>query len=326
MSSQMSALIERGRIEAQDVLAMRQNTFADGVVCRDEALGLFAAHTNCAIKCAEWDAFFVEALSDFLVHNVEPAGYVNEKQANWLVSAIARNGSVASKPELELLITVLEKSQRSPERLSAFALAQIADAVIDHRGPLSGNHRRDRVISAADVKMMRRILYAFGGDNAVGISKAEAEVLFRLNDHSIEAENDPAWNDLFVKAIANFMMTVSRYSVPTRQEALRREDWLEQHHESRSFFNRMLADGLKGVLKAYLDQSDVESAHAERNAAFAAAEEAASEINESEAKWLVGRIQQDGYIRANEKALISFLKEESPRIHPGLEPLLKMVA
>ncbi len=326
MSSQFSALIERGRVERADVMAMRQSTFADGVVCRDEAVGLFAVHTNCAQKCAEWDEFFVEALSDFLVEHVEPVGYVNDKQANWLVSAIARNGSVASKTELELLITVLEKAKRSPERLSAFALTQIADAVIDHRGPLSGNHRRDRVICAADVRMIRRILYAFGGDQSVGISKAEAEVLFRLNDHSIEAENDPAWSDLFVKAIANYVMSVSRYAVPSREEALRQDAWVSSPTESRSFFNRMLADGLKGVLKAYLDQSDIEQAYKAKNDAHDLAREAAEAVDEGEARWLVQRMQQDGYIRANEKALISFLKEESPRMHPDLEPLLKLVA
>jgi hypothetical protein len=326
MSSQFSALIERGRVERADVMAMRQNTFADGVVCREEALGLFAVHTNCALKCAEWDEFFVEALSDFLVTHVEPSGYVNEKQASWLVSAIARNGSVASKAELELLVSVVEKAKRSPERLSAFALAQVADAVIDHRGPLSGNHRRDRVISAADVKLVRRILYAFGGEQAIGISKSEAEVLFRLNDNSIEAENDPAWSDLFVKAIANYVMSVSRYSVPAREEALRQEAWLETANESRSFFNRMLADGLKGVLKAYLEQSDVESAFKARNDAHELALSEAEAIDEGEARWLVQRIQQDGYIRANEKALISFLKAESPRMHPDFEPLLKLVA
>ncbi|NJR13427.1 MAG: hypothetical protein HC779_03215 [Phyllobacteriaceae bacterium] len=326
MSSHFSSLIERGRVDPSDVMALRQSTFADGVVCRDEAIGMFAVHTNCTVKCGEWDEFFVEALSDFLVMNVEPAGYVSEKQAAWLVSAIARNGSVATRAELELLITVLEKSQRSPERLSAFALAQVADAVIDHRGPLSGNHRRDRVISAADVAMIRRILFAFGGENAVGISKAEAEVLFRLNDLSIEAENDPAWNDLFVKAIANCMMAVSHYTVPLRSEALRREQWLDNHHESRSFFNRMLADGLKGVLKAYLDQSDVESAYALRNAARAAEADEAAAISADEARWLAGRINADGYIRANEKALLTMMKAQSPRVHPDLQPLLDRVA
>ncbi len=326
MSSQFAAFIERGRIDARDVMDMRQSVFANGVLCKDEAIGLFAVHANCAVKCAEWDAFFVEALSDFIVDHVEPAGYVNDKQAKWLISAISRGSHVASTTELELLITVLEKSKRSPEMLSAFALSQVADAVLSHKGPLSDQSRHHGVITARDVAMLRRILYAFGGEGSIGITKSEAEILFRLNDKSLETKNDPAWSDLFVKAIANYMMTVSNYAVPTREEALRREEWLNNEGEGRSFFNRMMADGLKGVLAAYLAPSGIEAAFALKNEAFSANEKAASHITQSEAHWLVARINKDGYIRSNEKMLLSLLKKESQSIHPELQPLLDMVA
>lgn len=326
MSSQLAAFIERGQIEVRDVLDMRQNVFANGVLCKDEAIGLLAVQANCAVKCPEWDEFFVEALSDFLVDNVEPAGYVNEKQAKWLMAAISRGKHVASRTELELLITILEKSKRSPEVLSAFALSQIADAILDHKGPLVDQSRRRGVVTARDVEMLRRVLYAFGGEGSIGISKAEAEVLFRLNDKSIEAENDPAWSDLFVKAIANYMMAVSNYAIPSREEALRREEWLNHKGEDRSFFTRMMADGLKGIMGAYLAPSNAEAAFAERNARFENQENVASSVTQSEAHWLVERINRDGYIRANEKMLLSFLKKESQSIHPELQPLLAMVA
>jgi hypothetical protein len=326
MSSQLATFIERGRIEARDVMDMRQSVFANGVLCKDEAIGLLAVHANCAMKCAEWDIFFVEALSDFLVENVEPSGYVNDKQAKWLMNAISRGKHVASRAELELLVTVLEKSKRSPDLLSAFALSQITDAILDHKGPLADQNRRQGVVTARDVEMLRRVLYAFGGEGSIGITKAEAEVLFRLNDKSLETENDPAWSDLFVKAIANYMMAVSSYEVPTREEALRREKWLNKQGESRSFFTRMIADGLKGIMAAYLAPSGTEAAFAARNARFEREEKVASAIHQSEAHWLVERINKDGYIRSNEKMLLSFFKKESPSIHPELQPLLAMVA
>jgi hypothetical protein len=326
VSSQIATFIERGRIDARDVMDMRQSVFANGVLCKDEAVGLFAVHANCTTKCTEWDVFFVEALSDFLVESVEPAGYINEKQAKWLLSAISRGKYIASRTELELLITVLEKSKRSPEQLSAFALSQVAAAILDHKGPLSDHNRRQSVITARDVEMLRRILYAFGGEGSIGITKSEAEVLFVLNDKSIETENDPAWSDLFVKAIANYMMAVSSYAVPSREEALRREDWLNKQGETRSFFTRMMADGLKGIMKAYLAPSSNEVAFAERNAAFEKDAEISAEVTQSEAHWLVERMNKDGYIRSNEKMLLSFLKKESRSIHPELRPLLDMVA
>jgi hypothetical protein len=326
MSSQLATFIERGRIDARDVMDMRQSVFANGVLCKDEAIGLFAVHANCNTKCPEWDAFFVEALSDFLVENVEPSGYINDKQAKWLMNAISRGNHIASRAEMELLITVLEKSKRSPDVLSAFALSQIADAILDHKGPLADQNRRNGVITSRDVDMLRRVLYAFGGEGSVGITKSEAEVLFRLNDKSVETENDPAWSDLFVKAIANYMMAVSSYSVPSRKEALRREDWLNKQGESRSFFTRMMADGLKGIIAAYLAPSSVETAYAAQNAKFERDEKAASAINQAEAHWLVERMNKDGYIRSNEKMLLSFFKKESQSIHPELQPLLAMVA
>jgi hypothetical protein len=326
MSSQFAAFIERGQIEAGDVMDMRQSVFANGVLCKDEAVSLLAVHANCTHKCPEWDVFFVEALSDFLVENVEPAGYVNEKQAKWLISAISRGKHVASRTELELLITVLEKSKRSPEWLSAFALLQVASAILEHKGPLADQNRSLGVITTRDVDMLHRILYSFGGEGSVGITKSEAEVLFQLNDKSIEAENDPAWSDLFVKAIANYMMAVSSYAVPSRQEALRRADWLNKQGEARSFFTRMMADGLKGIMKAYLAPSSNEVAFAERNAAFEKDTEISAEVTQSEAHWLVQRMNKDGYIRSNEKMLLTFLKSESQKIHPELQPLLDMVA
>ena len=326
MSSQFAAFIERGRVETRDVMDLRQNIFANGVLCKDDAIGLFAVHANCAVKCAEWDEFFVEALSDFVVENVEPAGYVNDKQAKWLISAISRGKHVASRAELELLIIVLEKSIRSPDVLSAFALSQIADAILDQKGPLADQNRRRGVITARDASMMRRVLYAFGGAGCVGITKSEAEVLFHLNDKSIETENDPAWSDLFVKAVASYMMAVSNYAVPSRQEALRREEWLNNSGESRGFFTRMMADGLKGILAAYLAPTGTENAFAERNAVLERQEKQASPVTKTEAHWLVERMNKDGYIRSNEKMLLSFLKKESQSIHPELLPLLDMVA
>ncbi|MGL4404989.1 MAG: hypothetical protein ACRCT6_04455, partial [Notoacmeibacter sp.] len=87
-----------------------------------------------------------------------------------------------------------------------------------------------------------------------------------------------------------------------------------------------MADGLKGIMSAYLAPSGTEAAFAERNAVFANNEVTASAINQSEAHWLVARINKDGYIRSNEKMLLTFLKKESQSIHPELQPLLDMVA
>jgi hypothetical protein len=42
------------------------------------------------------------------------------------------------------------------------------------------------------------------------------------------------------------------------------------------------------------------------------------EITEAEATWLVGRLGRDGRLSPSERALVTYLNHESPRIHPTL--------
>ena len=67
---------------------------------------------------------------------------------------------------------------------------------------------------------------AFAGDAGISITRVEAEILFNINDRTAEADNDPAWSDLFAKALANCVMAASGYVAPPREVALRQEAWL----------------------------------------------------------------------------------------------------
>ena len=49
--------------------------------------------------------------------------------------------------------------------------------------------------------MIRRLIYGSGSQRGIAVSRAEAEFLFELNRATAGADNDPAWRDLFVKAI-----------------------------------------------------------------------------------------------------------------------------
>ncbi len=90
------------------------------------------------------------------------------------------DGTVKSLSELEALIKCLEAATSAPEALSAYGLRQVAHAVIDGDGPLTGGRRlRKGTIDAADVATLRRILYAFGGSGNAAITRAEADVCVR---------------------------------------------------------------------------------------------------------------------------------------------------
>jgi len=59
----------------------------------------------------------------------------------------------------------------------------------------------DGVIDAAEVEKLNEVLYADGV-----IEKAEAELLFELNDAVTGKDNDPTWNQFFVKAICDYVL------------------------------------------------------------------------------------------------------------------------
>lgn len=328
LTALIADLAAKNRIQTEDVAMLRGEVFGDGVLTGEEAEALLALDESCEQKCAEWPAFLGEAITDFIVHQEKPAGYVSEENADWLVRHVSNDGKVDTKTELELLIKVIEAARSVPERLTAFALEQVAHAVIEGTGPLAdGRYLQKGIIGRAETDLIRRILYAAGGENNVGISRSEAEVLFELNDATVETENDPAWNELFVKALANSLMCASGYAPPPRDVALRQEAFFDNTQaDVGGFFGRMFADGLRGVLNAYSQRDGLEDAWGQRNTELAQATANAERIDEGEAKWLAERIGRDGVLHENEKALLGFIKRESPSIHPDLIPLLDKVA
>jgi hypothetical protein len=328
MSAPVAGLTSKNRITAEDVTMLRREVFGDGVVSRGEAEALFALDATARDKCQEWPEFFVEAITDYIVHQEKPAGYISEGNADWLVQTISRDGMVDSRTELELLVHVLETAKSSPSKLSAYALEQVGHAVIDGKGPLMlGGDLVPGLIAKAEVDLLRRILYAYGGDGNIAITRAEAEVLFKINERTAAASNDPSWNDLFVKAIANFVMCSAGYEAPTREVALRRDSFFEQADaEIGSFFGRMVSGGLAAIMEAYRAPDDIETEWEARNRASEALARRAETIDAGEAKWLAERIGGDRPLRDNERALLTLIKHASPEIHPALKPLLDKVA
>ncbi len=339
LSEASAEIVSRNAISPEDVQMLRQVMFKDGRISRSEAESLFALDEAVRKKCNAWNDFFVEALVDYTVHQMEPSGYVSEENARWLMKCISRDNLVETATELELLVRILEEAKSSSEFLVKCALEQVSLAVIEGKGVLrNGQFLLPGVIYKAEVDLLRRILYAFGGDGNVAISRCEAEVLFDLNDKTIEAKNHPSWSDLFVKAIASFLMVASGYEAPNRRKALYQGQWLSDQPSVSvgKIFSRMFSGGLGSVgsaLKNGLDDSAFKSARSiqedlyrEKNAAMEIATDQAEAIDEDEARWLAGRIGRDGILHENEKALLRFLKEESPSIHPALNELIARAA
>ena len=317
-------LTRAGRITPEDTLAARRIVYAaDAVVSPDEAEALIALDEAAAERCSEWGDFFVEALVDYVVHQQNPRDYIDTAKADWLMASLSRDGRIKTDSELEALVRILELATSAPAHLATFALEQVKRAVVEGEGPLlrGGACEKGR-ISAGEVALLRRLLYAAGSDANTAITRAEAEVLFDINDACRGADNDPSWTDLFAKALAASVMSVSGFQPASREDEARREAWLAQAEPSglagiAGFMGRMFSStpGRSLTSDGLDDWRDL-------NARTDAAEDAAQVISDDEARWLAERIGRDGVFDAAEHAVISFLKRESPNIHPALKPLL----
>ena len=304
-----------GAISAEEILALRGAGWADGRMDPEEAESLFLANEALRNPGPDWCDFFVEALGEFVVNTVEPRGYVDQIMGDELVSRIDRDGRVETMAELELLVRVLEKSLSVPDNLKAYALRQIEDIVLSGDGPTRAGTLDPKGSNEVECRLLRRMIFAAGGDRPAAASRAEAEMLFRLKDATLYEVNAPEWDRLFVQGVGSYLLGFGGREPLSRERAADLE----------AFMNRPGA-GIGGFLRRMLG-SDVD---AETSKGFSSllsinpqlpddaddAEEAAR-LTEGEELWLLDHIDADEELDPLEKALLQFIAEET-----GEEPLL----
>ncbi len=327
LEPRIAAIANRNKITADDVLYLRRNVYQDGMSARGELESLFALDGACQDKASEWAAFLIEAVCDYVVHQEKPEGYLSEANATWLQSVIVRDGRVDRATELELMVRVLETARTTPASFSDFVLAKTQSAICEPHGVLASVDGNSMMrISGEAAAVVRRVLYATGGHSNVAVTKSEAELMFNLNDRASDGQNDPAWNELFVKAIANFMMATSGYKVQTREKALAQDGFLDAPTAGLGgFLSRMISGSLSDRMD-WREGNSIEDLFAGRNAATDADVSDAERVTSDEAAWLALRINGDGQWGANERALVEFLKAESPALHPEFQKILAKVA
>lgn len=327
-------LQDKSRITDEDVLKFRREVFEDMLVSRAEAEGVFALNNAVEDTSTSWNHFFVEVMVDYCVNQAKPHGYMSENNADWLVSQITKDGRLDTNSELELVLKIIERAKEVPTLFAAFALEQVAVGVVEGNGALLNNEElRAGVIGAQEANLLRRVLYGVGSEGRLAVSKEEVEVLFQLNDMTVETENHAEWTDVFIKAVACHLMAVDGYHSVDRKEAMRREAWLDDAEvdvagmlsKTLSSVGNLMKGGLfGGAMRSGSDAMD--DAWAERNAQMEEEAHNTQAVDATESHWLVERIGRDGVLHENEKALISYLKQESPNLHSSLQPLLDKVA
>jgi hypothetical protein len=304
-----AALKAGARLSADDVLALRRAIWPDGAVSDEEASALFELNRAARDAGPEWAGFFIEAMTEYVVNQRPPRGYVDEAAAKWLIAAIERDGAAAGAVDLALVVKILETALNCPEALKAWALDRIEAAVLTGEGPTRDGPARPNVIDEAEVALLRRIVFAAGGEGACTVGAEEAELLWRLKDACLDADNAPGWKTLFVQAVGNHLMAYSDYKPLEREEAARLEAFVDDHRSSAlGFFARMGRTGPAEGVRDLLNPAR------EPNAAdHDAAVHAAAAITGAEKTWLDAHVDADHRSDPYEDALLAFIAEESGR-------------
>jgi hypothetical protein len=298
----------KGMITADDVLALRRLVWPDGHVDATEADAIF--DLNSAIKgtSREWIEFFVEAITSFVVHEQSPEGYVDDAKVAWLMSRIDSDDRIDSLGELSLLVKILEEAIDVPDRLKAYALQQVETIVLTGKGPTrDGGSLQPGTINAAEVELLRRMLYAQASDGPALVSTAEADMLFRIKDATLGADDAPEWATFFVQAVGNHLMAHHDYRPLSRQRAAELDSFMSDTHVSiGGFFGRMLGTS---PLDAFRDLFGSQAPTVDHDAAIAADKA----LTPDELAWLKSEVESDKKLDPIEKALLKFIADESGR-------------
>jgi hypothetical protein len=318
-------LLKAGRITEQDVALLRADIFADDRVDLDEAQLVFRLAAECSDKDPAWDELYVDALTDYYVWHAPPRGYVSEHQSAELVAHLLREGRLTDAADLELLLNIVYWAGYCPGELVSLVVEAVSQSVLDPDNAVYGRDRMPRVIEAIDVEILRRAIYAPATDGGLVVSRAEAELLFELNNITVDSANNPAWSGFFVTAIANCMMYPSAATgIPTPEEVRRRTAWLR---ERRGIRGLLYAIGNSWAEEAFEDDEifgTKDQIERERRAeARRRALRACEPVGREAADWLVEQVGKDGVLHRNEQALLSLIKRNSPDIHPALHPLFE---
>ena len=328
------AIALSGAVGPADIVALRRAIYADGIVSRAEAEALFAIERARTAHSDGWSELFVEALTDYALNQEPPTGYLSADTAAWIAAGIGRRKTPSTDADLELVTNLIEKASEVPPSFSAFALRLAKTEVIYGDGPdARGRQHSPGRVTQADIIVLQRILWGAGSEGLLAISREEAEALFAIADATTGADNVPEFDDLFAKAIGNYLLGATGRQVPSRETALRRETAAPYTADVTRVLSGMFAAGVPDprfigttLRTAATLAQDVEDAHAHRNMVREVEMEIAAIMTPDKAGWLLDRINKNGTMNGPEKALLRFIEREACSLDPSLKGVLAKVA
>lgn len=321
----LALLDGKSELTADDAIALRQIVYGgDQMVSRPEAEALFQLNADAGSHSQEWRQFFVEAMTDYVVRQEKPAGYIDQAKADWLVSLMRKAGRVR-EDETEMLIHSLEAAQESPSSLCGFVFDLVKTALLVK---LSKGGSLDK----GDVDQLRRVVFSRGGEGNIAVTQHEAEALFDINDALRGGDADPAWIEFFKRAVANAVLFESTWR-PDRKAESNRDAWLADTsiHPLRRIVTGIVAPGAWKVMHAeardliHLDFQDLDSQDHSLGDAYAAKQMVrsnAERLSDAEAHWLVERIRRNGLQDKNERAVVDYIRDNAVSSGPQIDELI----
>jgi hypothetical protein len=297
-----------GQIAADELLALRREGWGDGIITRAEAEALFVLNTSLRERSPEWCDFFVEAIGEFVLNGSPPRLQCSDDEAAWLIGQIDHDGVVESMAELECMVRILERAENTPDRLKNYVLAVVEREVLTGVGPtrcggeLSATH-----ISAAECRIIRRVIWASGGHGPAAVTRHDAEMLFRLKDETLAEENSPEWDDLFIDGVTNYLKGFTLQNAQlSHDRRLELEGFISDNQANVGRFMGRVAREAPQVMNHFGKVFGKKKPAGSGYEALAAAGEV---VTDYESEWLDKMIDTDGEVDELESRLIARLAE-----------------
>ena len=197
-----TAILEDGVIDADEVKQIKAKLYEDGVIDMEEANFLFdlndaVAGGSAKVESgADWSGLFVAAMTDFVLADDTSPGNVDAEEARYLIEKIGSDGQIDAN-ELALLVNISASATgESPEFFNQFTLDAVKAAVV-----------ADGVVDADEVEMMTKVVYGAGGAGGSGVDRAEADMIFDINDATTNNTGHHAsWKEFFVEAVGKHVL------------------------------------------------------------------------------------------------------------------------
>lgn len=292
-----------GSVSAEEVLALRRQGWGDGVIHRDEAEALFALNDALSDRSEEWADFFVEAIGEYVLNGTPPRLQCSEDEAQWLIAKVDHDGQVESFAELEAIVRIIERAENTPVTLKNFVLRTVENEVLTGVGPTRcGGELSSTHISAAECRILRRVIFASGGHGPAAVTRYDAEMLFRLKDETLAEENAPEWDDLFLDGVSNYL---KGFTLQNAQVSHERKVELEAFVADNKanvgrFFGRMAKEAPQ-VANSF----GVVFGKKKAGPDYTALEAQGEVVTDEEQKWLDAMINSDGEVDELERRLIA---------------------